>query len=147
MQGSRFVEPGLALLAERDAAMRQLLALALKNAGYGVRQCSNALQLKAELYSSPILTAENALLVLNLELAAQCTVELSTLERVRSNARSERPQFLVICEFGGVKEFSLSGVGDLRIAGVLEKPFDIDEVERIARTCRDPVRQSSGQFD
>lgn len=144
MHRSRIVEPGLALLAERDAALRQLIALALQNAGYDVRQCSNALQLKAELYSSPILTAENALLTLNLELATQCTVELATLERVRSNARSSRPHFILICEFGGQKQFSLPGLAELRIAATLEKPFDLDELERIARTCREPGRASRG---
>jgi hypothetical protein len=146
MHRAPFVEPGLALLAERDAALRQLIALALKNACYDVRQCSNALQLKAELYSSPIMTSESALLVLNIELAAQCAPEISTLERVRSNARTTRPQFLLICEFGGVKQLTLPGVREPRVAAVLEKPFDLDELERIARTCNDPVRQSRGQF-
>ena len=119
--------PALALLAERDAPLRQLIALALKNAGYDVRQCSNVLQLKAELYSSPILTTETALLVLNVELAAQCGIELATLGRVRPTARSSRAQFLFICEFGGLKQFTSSGIHDSQVVGVLEKPFDLDE--------------------
>ena len=120
------------------------MAQALQSAGYDVRQCSNALQLKAELYSSPILTVENALLALNLELGTQCTVELATLERVRSNARSTRPHFIFICEFGGQKQFSLPGVPELRVAATLEKPFDLDELERAARTCREQLRPSRG---
>lgn len=126
----------LALLAERDAALRQLIALALGAAGYDVRACSNALQLKAELYSSPIVSTECALLVLNVELAAQCALELATLVRVRSSERTARALFLFICEFGGLRQFTPSGVADRDIVGVLEKPFDLDELEVLARTCR-----------
>jgi DNA-binding response OmpR family regulator len=139
------VEPDLALLAERDPALRQLIALALKNAGYDVRQCSNTLQLKAELYSSPILTTQRALLVLNLELAVQCAVELSTLERVRSKARASRPSYLLICEFGGSKQFALPSVEQLEVIGILEKPFDLDELERLARTFNETGRVASGR--
>jgi len=139
-----FVEPALAVLAERDGALRPLIELALKHAGYAVRQCSNTLQLKAELTSNPILTTGHPLLVLNSQLAVQCAVELAMLSRERSKARTTRPRFLLIREFGDPRQFMLPGIDHAHVAGVLEKPFDLDELERLARACNDPTWPANG---
>jgi len=125
----------LALLAERDAALRHLMALALRSAGCDVRQCSNVLQLRAELYSSPIHSWERVVLVLNIEIATQCTSELVAMERIRAAARLRRADHVFVCEFGGLKRFTAPG---------LEKPFDLDELEQIARACSQSSRSASG---
>jgi len=142
--GSAFVEPALAVLAERDAALRPLIELALKQAGYAVRQCANTLQLKEELTSNPVLTTRNPLLVLNSQLAVQCAVELATLSRGRSQARRTRPRFLLIREFGDPMQFMLPGIDHAHVAGMLEKPFDLDDLERLARACNDPAWPANG---
>jgi hypothetical protein len=134
----------LAVLAERDAALRQLMALALKSAGCDVRQCSNALQLKAELYSSPIHSWDRAILVLNVEIAAQCVSELAAMTRVRANEHVPRADFVFVCEFGGLKRFMAPGLDESSIIRVLEKPFDLDELERIARTHSPSSRSAPG---
>jgi hypothetical protein len=129
----------LALLAERDTALRQLMALALKGAGCNVRQCSNVLQLKAELYSSPIRAAARALLVLNVEIGAHCASELAVLGRARASERIAGAAFVFVREFGGSKGLALSGLDQDSVLGVFEKPFDLDDLERIARAyCSRP---------
>ncbi|HVJ14511.1 MAG TPA: hypothetical protein VM686_03680 [Polyangiaceae bacterium] len=125
----------LALVAERDPALRQLTGSVLRQAGYDVRECSNALQLKAELYSSPVLATENALLVLSADIAAQCASELRMLERARAATPRHPPAYVFVCEFGALKQFTPPGVSEHEVAAVLEKPFDVDELERVALRC------------
>jgi DNA-binding NtrC family response regulator len=133
------------LLAERDAALRQLMAQALQNAGCQVSQCSNALQLQAELYSSPILTAERALLVLNAEISEQCFTEIAAMGLVRSSARAARADFVFVCEFGGLKHFTPPDLDEHSVLRILEKPFDLDELERLASNYIESARPLRGR--
>jgi DNA-binding response OmpR family regulator len=59
----------VALIAERDASLRALMSRALREAGFEVRSHANGQQLKADLGAT---TADCSLLVLQMELVAQC---------------------------------------------------------------------------
>jgi hypothetical protein len=116
------------------------MALVLQGAGYEVREASNALQLKVELQSRYIFSAEGALLVLSADIAGQCATELAALVPARSLARLPRAWFIYTCEFGELRQ--PPGLGEDHVLGMLEKPFDLDELERMASTCHALFRRS-----
>ncbi len=123
----------LALLAERDAALRDLMRQAVRRAGYDVLECSNPLQLKVELRSSSVVEARGLLVILSTDLASQCAGELTTLLRARSHAGLAAVHAAFTCEFGAPQQ--PPAVGGYELVGVLEKPFELGELERIARGC------------
>jgi DNA-binding response OmpR family regulator len=137
------MSPSLALLAERDAALRQLMGRVLGEAGYDVRACASGVQLKGLLHSTPLGTADCALLVLQAELAADCSKELWDVIRLRSSARLSRVHVVFTCEFGALA--LVPSIGDYHFAGLFEKPFDFDELESVARGCRAHFRQGQSE--
>jgi hypothetical protein len=113
----------------------------LRDVQYSVLECSNVIQLKAELVSDLFSTAESALFVINVDLAHRCVKELSAVALARSGAGCGRIQVVFTREFG---DLTLApAVEDFVIKGTLEKPFDFDELQRIARPCRAPSREHS----
>ena len=54
------------------------------------------------------------------------------MERVRSNVRAVHATFILVRECDGTKQSLPAGLDESRIVCVLEKPFDLDELERLA---------------
>ncbi len=135
MQGASARNEGsvLVLLAERDRGLRKAMALALKGVGCKVRQCSNAVLLKTELRSGPILSAQRALLVLRIELAARCTRELQAMAVVRSKARLGGAALVLVRDSEGIGQELPEVLGESDVVGLIEMPLDLDELERLVR--------------
>lgn len=123
----------LALLAEPNASLRRLIGTALRHVGYEVSEAANELQLKLKLFSSTILIAEDALLVLDRDIARHCVSELGALFRVRARVPSPAARFILMCEPGQGGALQATGLDRRQLAGVLQKPFDLHELERLAR--------------
>jgi hypothetical protein len=125
------VSLSLALLAERDAPLRQRIAGVLRGVGYEVAESNSALQLKVRLFSSRLLAADDALLVLEQEIADQCVEELRALLRIRSRriARDPAARFIFIAQGGA--SVSPAGLDRRQIAGVLWKPFELDDLRKL----------------
>ena len=124
-----------ALITERDNALRELMLDVLRKAEYDVRECSTALDLELELRSL-YLAADCVLFVLNADVAAACLGELSLVASARSSAGLARAQVIYTCEFGALRQ--PPDLGGCDLAGLFEKPFDLDELGRVARACRAP---------
>lgn len=83
--------------------------------------------------------------MLNSQIAVQWAEELEMLARVRSKAGTTRPRFLLIRAFGDPGQFMLPGIDHAHVADVLEKPFDLDELERPAHACNEPSWPTNGR--
>ncbi len=122
----------LVVLGESDTALRQLMAGILRAIGHDVRECSNALQLQVELNLEGAIASDRLLIVVNRAMADQCLRDLATAVRHRSVAGRERTRVLYTCEMGHLN-VPLPEIGFVHDLGVLEKPFDIDVLERVAQ--------------
>jgi hypothetical protein len=129
----------LVVLGESDPALRQLMSGILRGVGHDVRECSNPLQLQVELNLEGAVGAEHLLLVVNRTMAEHCLRDLVIAVRRRSTAGRERARVLYTCEMGHLNQ-PLPDIGHVHELGVLEKPFDIDELERVARRDLDTDR-------
>jgi DNA-binding NtrC family response regulator len=131
-----------ALVVERDPALRRLMRNAVHQAGYEIAECSNSLQLKVELRTPNIVEASALLLVVSKDIARQCTEELVGLFRDRAKAGHSTVDVAFTSEFGAPEP--APAIGPYTLVGVLEKPFSLDELERIARQClgRDSARRA-----
>jgi DNA-binding NtrC family response regulator len=122
-----------ALVVERDPALRRLMRNAVHQAGYDIVECSNSLQLKVELRTANVVEASAVLLVVSKDVAKQCTEELVTLFRNRAKAGRSTVEVAFTSEFGAPEP--APSMGPYALVGLLEKPFSLDELERIARQC------------
>jgi hypothetical protein len=122
----------LVVLGESDPALRQLMAGILRGVGHDVRECSNALQLQVELNLEGAVASDRLLIVVNRTMADQCVRDLASAIRHRSGAGRERARVLYTCEMGHLN-VPLPEIGFVHDLGVLEKPFDIDVLERVAQ--------------
>lgn len=125
----------VALLAEPDRALRDLMQRALAGAGYEVFGSSNVLQVEVGLRVRPVYRARNLLYVLASRLAADCAPAISAASLERAQLGLPEPQLVLTYEFGTLT----SGPEIARCAarGILEKPFDLYELQAIAFECRD----------
>lgn len=125
----------VALLAEPDQALHDLMQRALAGAGYEVFGSCNALQVEAGLRMRPVRGARNLLYVLASRLAADCALAIAQASLERAQLGLPEPQLVLTYEFGSLTSPpELAGcVG----RGVLEKPFDLYELQALAFECRD----------
>lgn len=133
--------PRFAVLAERDPALRQLMLGVLKDAEYEVRECFDSLQLRVELGTAFVSKAEAALLVTSVDLAAQCVDQLSQVLWARLRAGLGYTPVIFTCEFGALKQAPI--LGGCAVAGLFEKPFDLDEFARAVRSCHQVASNTS----
>lgn len=129
----------LVVLGETDPALRQLMVGILRGVGHDVRECSNPLQLQVELNLEGAIAADRLLLVVSRGLAEDCLRDLVIAVRRRSTAGRERARVLYTCEMGHLSQ-PLPDIGHVQDLGVLEKPFDIEELERFAQRDLDGER-------
>jgi hypothetical protein len=129
----------LVVLGEPDPALRHLMVGILRGVGHDVRECSNPLQLQVELNLEGAIAADRLLLVVSRGLAEHCLRDLVIAVRRRSTAGRERARVLYTCEMGHLNQ-PLPDIGHVHDLGVLEKPFDIDELERVAQRDLDSER-------
>jgi hypothetical protein len=126
----------LVVLGEPDAALRHLMVEILRGVGHDVRECSNVLQLQVELNLEGAVAADRLLIVVSSTMADQCIRDLAHAVRRRSLAGREQARVLYTCEMGQLNQ-PLPEIGFIRALGVLEKPFDIDVLERFAQRDSD----------
>jgi hypothetical protein len=126
----------VALIAEPDRALRDLMRRTLMVAGYQVFESSNVLQLEIGLRALSVFVAPNLLFVLGAQLAKPCVASISSAARERGRVGLAPPQLVLTYEFG-----NLATSPDLDLApclprGSLEKPFDLYDLQTLAVECR-----------
>jgi hypothetical protein len=130
----------VALLAEPDQALRDLMRRTLAGAGYEVIESSNGAQLEAALRIPTVCRARNLLYVLASRLATDRAPAISAATLERADSGLPEAQLILTYEFGAPKaDPDLPG----RLTrGVLEKPFDLYELQAMAFECRNFLCES-----
>jgi hypothetical protein len=134
------VPNSVALVAEPDRALRDLMRRTLSAAGYEVFESSNIMQLEAGLRVRAVYRARNLLYVLASEVAAECAAAISAASRERARLSLAEVQLILTCEFGRLT--SVSNIPHCSLRGVLEKTFDLYELQAMAFECRDFLCES-----
>lgn len=130
------MQQALALVGESDRALRELMRRALEEAGYSVAESESAAQLEVALRTETAIDAPKALLVVSTAMFQACSGCVVTLTQWRA-ARGHPAVFVLLtCEFGTLEDSSLPNFGACSSAGILEKPFDLALLQRIASGCR-----------
>jgi DNA-binding response OmpR family regulator len=124
------VHAGRAVVAEDDAEMRRLVARALRRDGWEVSEASNGSELLELLEWAGRLGDPVDLVVTDVRMPGVSGLQaLDWLRRVRDWSAP----IIVITAFGDQRTHSLaSQLG----AQVLDKPFELDELRRLARAAR-----------
>lgn len=125
----------VALLAEPDRALRDLMQRALSASGYEVFGSSNVLQVEVGLRVRPVYRARNLLYVLASRLAADCAPAISAATLQRARLGLPEAQLVLTYEFGTLT--TAPEIARCNARGVLEKPFDLFELQALAFECRD----------
>jgi hypothetical protein len=136
------VSNSVAILAEPDRALRDLMQRTLADAGYEVIESSNFLQLEGALRAPQLLAARNVLLVIGARLATQCDLAIAAVMRERVHVRLPRAQVILTYEFGTLAALPPPAVAPCVPRGALEKPFDLYELQAMAFECRDFLSES-----
>ena len=126
----------LALVADPDWAMRELMRRTLDQAGYSVIECSSSLQLDAALRTRASRCTSCVLVVTSGAIALASRELVSSLGKERASMGRQLPHVLVTCEFGTIKTCARPEFTDCVSVGLLEKPFDFGLLQGIAYRCR-----------
>jgi hypothetical protein len=130
------VHEALALVADSDWAMRELMRRTLEQVGYSILECSSSLDLNAALRSRASRAASCIFLVTSAAIALGSGDLLSGLGKERRSTGRSLPQVLVTCEFGTLKSSPCPEFPECISVGLLEKPFDFSLLQGIAYRCR-----------
>jgi hypothetical protein len=134
------VPNSVALVAEPDRALRDLMQRTLAAAGYEVFESSNMMQLEAGLRVRAVYRARNLLYVLASRLAADCVPAISAASHERARLILPEAQLILTCELGALT--TSRNIPHCLPRGVLEKPFDLYELQALAFECRDFLCES-----
>ena len=130
------VQQAVALVADSNWAMRELMRRTIESTGFWVLESANAHQLDATLQAPLFGTAPRALLVISATLLDEPRDVLSRLGKQRVSAGLPPPHVILTCEFGALAETPLGDLSGCIRAGMLEKPFDFGLLQGIAYRCR-----------
>lgn len=126
----------VALVADSNWAMRELMRRTIEGAGFMVLESGTAQQLEVALRTSLFATAPRALLVVSASLLDKARDALSTLGKQRAALEFSPPHVILTCEFGALAETPRCDLSGCIPAGMLEKPFDFALLQGIAYRCR-----------
>lgn len=112
--------------------MRRTLAAA----GYEVFESENVLQLEVGLRVSAVFGAKNVLFVLGARLAKQCALSIAASARERARVRLPHAQVILTYEFGTLAAMPHAELAPCVVKGILEKPFDLQDLHAMALECR-----------
>ena len=130
------VQQAVALVADSNWAMRELMRRTVETAGFWVLESANVQQLDVALRTPLFATAPRALLVVSVTLLDEHGDALSRLGKQRAATRLSPPHVLLTCEFGALGETPQGDLSGCIFAGMLEKPFDFGLLQGIAYRCR-----------
>jgi hypothetical protein len=130
------VSNSVALLAEPDPALRELMQRTLTDAGYEVVESSNVMQLELGLRAQPVFGARNVLLVIGARLATQCGLVIAAVMLERAHMGLAEAQLILTYEFGTLPTRPPPPIRPCVPRGALEKPFDLYELQAMAFECR-----------
>jgi DNA-binding NtrC family response regulator len=113
---------------------------ALTAAGYQVFESSNVAQVEVSLRVRAVYRAKNLLCVLASRLAAECAQGIAAATLERAQWRLPEAQLILTSEFGTLP--MTPDIARCVVRGLLEKPFDLYELQALAFECRDFLCES-----
>jgi DNA-binding response OmpR family regulator len=122
----------VALVAETDRDLRELVARVLTEVGYDVVQAGDADELESVLRARPLLLGSSPLAVLEVKLAAACSAMLAAAVRQRAAATAADVRLILTYEAGTLATVAKPNLGPCRPLAIFEKPFDLVELGRVA---------------
>lgn len=125
----------VALVADSNWAMRELMRRTIEGAGFVVLESANARQLEIALRMPLLVAAPRALLVVSATLADKARDVLVSLGKQRASLGFPLPHIILTCEFGALAEAPRDAPSGCISAGMLEKPFDFALLQGIASRC------------
>ena len=128
------------LLAETDPSLRALMRNALSSAGGDVLESGTPSHLELSLRLQALLLPETVLLVLAVRLAIGSAFTIRALAHERAQRQLPPAHVLLTYEFGTLSTVPVPDLAPCRMAGILEKPFDLQTLQGIASSC---LRQSA----
>jgi hypothetical protein len=105
-------------------------------AGYEVFESSNVLQLEVGLRVSAVFGAKNVIYVLGARLATQCALSIAAAARERARVTLPHAQVILTYEFGTLAAMPHTELAPCVVRGILEKPFDLHDLQVMALECR-----------
>ncbi|HEY0705495.1 MAG TPA: response regulator [Polyangia bacterium] len=118
------------LLADDDANLRSMLAIVLRRDGHRVQEFRNGGDLQSHLLATYVPgqpVPREILMILDLRMP-----EVDGLSLVRSlRQRGQTPPFILLTAFGGAQV--VTAAETLGALGVLDKPFDFDDLRTLVR--------------
>mgnify|MGYP001555396590 CR=1 FL=1 len=129
------MQQAVALVADSNWAMRELMRRTVETAGFLVLESANIQQLDVALRTQLFTTLPRVLLVVSVTLLDGGDA-LSRLGEQRASTGLSPPHVILTCEFGALAETSPGDLSGCISAGVLEKPFDFGLLQGIAYRCR-----------
>lgn len=122
-----------ALIADSTSAMRELICDTLKTVGYHVTGAETAQELAGKVHEQKLLVARTALVVVGAKWTEQCAVPISVAASQRWRLQLPPLKVVVVHEWGTLSTVSHPHLKHCEVIAVLEKPFDLNDLEAIAR--------------
>jgi hypothetical protein len=130
------VQQAVALVADSNWAMRELMRRTIEAAGFWVLESANGQQLDVALRTTLFAGAPRVLVVVSATLLDEHGDALSRLGKQRASTALSPPHVILTCEFGALVETPPGDLSGCISAGILEKPFDFGLLQGIAYRCR-----------
>jgi hypothetical protein len=136
VQSKLFVLQALAVVAEPDSALRELIRRTIEGAGFVVLEVATQQHLDVVLRTRAAAVAPRVMLILPTTMVASCSPAVADWVAQRATYRCAPPCLLLTCEFGTLTEVPSPELDGCVSAGVLEKPFDFALLQGVAYRFR-----------
>ena len=136
VQLTRGVKQALAIVAEPDWALRELIRRTIEGAGFVVLEVATPQHLEVVLHARAAAAAPRVMLIVPATMVASCSPAVADWVAQRATYRCAPPCLLVTCEFGTLNEVPRPELDGCVSAGVLEEPFDFALLQGMAYRFR-----------
>lgn len=130
------VQQALALVAEPDRAMRELMRGTIERAGFVVLEVAALHHLDVLLRTRVAAIAPRVVLVALADMVAACPLAVTKWVDHRVALRRPSPCVVLTCEFGTPRDAPSPDLNGCVSLGILERPFDLVRLQGMAYRAR-----------
>ncbi len=124
------------LIVEPSEAMRELMRRTLVSAGCAdgtVSEAGSAPDLVTSLGGAELLSRQKLIVIVGATLVVPCASVLRHAARAREQLSLPALKLVILYEWGTLETFGLPTLGACETIAVLEKPFPLHELEKVAK--------------
>lgn len=122
-----------ALVGERAPEMCRLISSSLRGVGYSVEEAATPQQLVARVCEPGLLTAQTALVVVSARWCQEFAESLSAAAAQRSQLLLPELKLVLVHEWGTLGLLSQPSLPHCALMAALEKPFELRDLEELAK--------------